>query len=523
MKLTVTIFVFVSLLIVLLSPADLNAEIKEGDTLKFWSVSYVDWLQPPLPAQKEISAVCKKVGEKCYVFVEADYPGFINQQSIDNLVSKFDTSFTKNLVPLYGPIPDALDKDPRIFILAVDSVWWGGYFDPTHQMPDSMVNRLWNIHSSEREIIYITVDALSWDASGTVAHEFGHMLQWGQDHSPEPRDNPTFYWEDTWIDEGFSTFAAVYLGGDIYQSGVFDYSPFFAADPNTSLIYFSSYSCSRLYMIFMFEHYGGKEYIKTLISDQANGIKGVRNTLSKLGYKETFEDTFEHWVLTNYLQNKNYMDGKYSYNHYDFPAAMVFGSFFTFPNSTTHDLKPFGSDYLLLENLMEKPLEIKFEGDTTSKFRVAMVFFNSSDSSIQGIKTMNLNNGSTGKYIDDSSGIKYDRILLAVMNIDTNLTDSQTGNYKINFAYQETDVYESADNNNIFVYPNPANDIINIDLKSNYVSRKDIEIYSIDGSLVQKENCFDQTIRLNIGKLQPGSYLIKVNIDGKVYKYKFVK
>ncbi len=86
--------------------------------------------------------------------------------------------------------------------------------------------RIWDRHSNQREIIYVAASAFTY-LDDVVPHEFGHMLHWRQDHSPEPIENPTKYWEDAWVDEGFSTFAEIYLTENIYQHDVPDNGTFF--------------------------------------------------------------------------------------------------------------------------------------------------------------------------------------------------------------------------------------------------------------------------------------------------------
>ncbi|MGA2296418.1 MAG: hypothetical protein ABSG15_02600, partial [FCB group bacterium] len=200
----------------------LRAEYKVGDTTSFWSVSYIDWYSGNYPKQDHIPAVCKKVGEQCYVFIEKKYVDSIPQSTIDYYAGQFDTVYYPRLTPLYGPVPDMLDHDPRVFLFVTYNDWWSGYEDPTSELPDTMTMRIWGVHSNEHEMLYFSTIWFKPENVCAVAHEFGHLLHWGQDHSPEPPDKPVKYWEDTWVDEGFSTFAQDYLCSDINQKDVPD-------------------------------------------------------------------------------------------------------------------------------------------------------------------------------------------------------------------------------------------------------------------------------------------------------------
>ena len=164
------------------------SQYNDGDTLKFWSVTYIDW--PPLQSspQRLVNAICKKAGNHCYVFVE-DSATQPLQANVDSLVHTFDYHFYDSLTTRYGPVPNVFDNDSNIFILVLNEPSWYGYFDPGQQMSDSMVYAQWNRHSCQREIIYVSADHFNY-AVDIVAHEFGHLLHWQQDHSPEPIINP---------------------------------------------------------------------------------------------------------------------------------------------------------------------------------------------------------------------------------------------------------------------------------------------------------------------------------------------
>ena len=111
------------------------SQYQVGDTLSFWSVTYIDW--PPLQnaPQRQLDAVCKKAGNHCYIFVEenAQVPP---QAYMDSLINKFDHHFYDSLTFRYGPVPDVFDHDSNIFILVLNEYDWSGYFDPGQQMSD---------------------------------------------------------------------------------------------------------------------------------------------------------------------------------------------------------------------------------------------------------------------------------------------------------------------------------------------------------------------------------------------------
>ncbi len=75
-------------------------------------------------------------------------------------------------------------------------------------------------------------------------------------------------------------------------------------------------------------------------------------------------------------------------------------------------------------------------------------------------------------------------------------------------------------NNKIAIYPNPANDFINI--QSNYLVQK-IEIQDLNGRMISNENQNSESIVININELSNGIYLLKIQTEKGVLINKFIK
>lgn len=71
-----------------------------------------------------------------------------------------------------------------------------------------------------------------------------------------------------------------------------------------------------------------------------------------------------------------------------------------------------------------------------------------------------------------------------------------------------------------FIFPNPANDILNIEGLNGLGNFK---IYSIDGKIMQDEKIDSKTIKIDISELKNGIYFIAIEIEGKLYNFKFIK
>ena len=404
--------------------------ISIGDTLQFWSVAYIDWQPRPLPRQYLIKAVCVTVGVHCYIFIDTALASAPDSSVIEETAAQFDTLFVPGLTDVYGPVPDEFDNDPRVFLLIVrPTPYWGGYFDPVHQMADAMVHELWGRHSNESEIIYVIPDFLP----DVTLHELGHMLLWGQDHSPEPPENPVTYWEEGWIDEAFATFTTPLILEGLSREGVWDRNTYFATEPDRPLIHFlggADYNKVKLWSTFMYEHYGGSDFYSILAADQANGIAGVRNTLQALGFQESFEETFEQWVLANYLDDPTYQAGKYSYYHYDFPSCALSADHCLYPvNLAEGGVGAYGVDYVAFTSTTSQAHVISFDGEEDVRFRLTCILMKRSDTSVVGIARVTLDSLNRGSLHAAAFGSGYDRIVMTVMCVDSSLDEDEFAPY----------------------------------------------------------------------------------------------
>ncbi len=79
-------------------------------------------------------------------------------------------------------------------------------------------------------------------------------------------------------------------------------------------------------------------------------------------------------------------------------------------------------------------------------------------------------------------------------------------------------------NDDIKVYPNPANNTITI-AASDYTYIEEIIIYDVLGNNVYTKNMMascESTVVLNIQDLKVGLYIIKILVDGKIVIRKFI-
>jgi hypothetical protein len=74
-------------------------------------------------------------------------------------------------------------------------------------------------------------------------------------------------------------------------------------------------------------------------------------------------------------------------------------------------------------------------------------------------------------------------------------------------------------NNPLTIFPNPATDVITI---SGLDGKGEIEIWSADGKLLQRENVNAQTQLLNLKKLIDGTYLLRYNNGENIFVHRLL-
>jgi immune inhibitor A len=138
---------------------------------------------------------------------------------------------------------------------------------------------------------------------GVFAHEFEHLIHFDQD--PD---------EPSWVDEGLADMAGFFCGYGHSSGHIANYLVY---HPMVSLTFWGGgledYGASYLFALYLYEQFGGADFISALVQDQANGIEGIENTLAAFGYKETFDEIFDNWTVANYLDDTRKAGGKYGY------------------------------------------------------------------------------------------------------------------------------------------------------------------------------------------------------------------
>ncbi len=150
---------------------------------------------------------------------------------------------------------------------------------------------------------------------GVFAHEFEHLIHF--DIDPD---------EPSWVDEGLADLS-MYLSGYGHSSGHIAY--YMVYHPMVSLTFWGGgledYGASYLFQLYLFEKFGGTDFVSALVQEQANGIEGIETTLADFGYGETFDEIFDNWTVANYIDDTRKAGGKYGYETLDVGTMDTWG------------------------------------------------------------------------------------------------------------------------------------------------------------------------------------------------------
>lgn len=76
------------------------------------------------------------------------------------------------------------------------------------------------------------------------------------------------------------------------------------------------------------------------------------------------------------------------------------------------------------------------------------------------------------------------------------------------------------------IYPNPATDIVTIDLPANWQKKNlKFEIFNLNGQVLNnlQTTIYKENVRLDLGKLPKGIYFVKLSCEGQTGLRKIVK
>lgn len=238
------------------------------------------------------------------------YGDLITTAQFEGLMWEFDNIIYETVTDVFGEPLARGDEGQKIWIL-IFNIRDESYYDDSQT--SYVVGYFSASINAENNKNIMHCDAFDWEnragpgssrvMEGVFAHEFEHLVHFDQD--PD---------EPSWVDEGLADLAGYLCGYGHWSSHIWEY---LAYHWFTSLTFWGGgledYGASYLFALYLFEHYGGADFIRDLVQEQANGIEGIQNTLYAHGYWISFDRLFDHWTIANYLDDTSKWGGKYGY------------------------------------------------------------------------------------------------------------------------------------------------------------------------------------------------------------------
>jgi len=235
------------------------------------------------------------------------------------LLDQFDSNIYPAVTGVFGDLLPRGDEGQKVWVLIHnirDESYYGdyefyvaGYFSSSENAQNN--KNMFHIDSYDWQERVGPDGDRPYLYEGVFAHEFEHMVHFDTD--PD---------EPSWVDEGLADLA-MFLSGYGHSDGHIDY--YFRRHWYTALTFWGGgledYGASYLFALYLFEHYGGADFITALVQEQTNGIEGIENTLAAFGYTESFDDIYDAWTIANWIDDTRKAGGKYGYETLDIGGA----------------------------------------------------------------------------------------------------------------------------------------------------------------------------------------------------------
>lgn len=251
----------------------------------------------------------------------------ISTAQLAYLLDEFDNTMWPTNTSVYGePLPRG-EEGQKIWTL-IFNIRDESYYDCTQE--SYIAGYFSASESAENNKNIMHIDSYDWANrtgpgdpphraylyEGVFAHEFEHLIHFDQD--PD---------EPSWVDEGLADLAGFLCGYGHFDGHLFNY---IAYHPMVSLTFWGGgledYGASYLFQLYLYEKYGGAAFTSTLVQEQANGIEGIEKALAAFGYRDSFDDIFDNWVVANYIDDTRKAGGKFGYDTLDIGSADTRGA-----------------------------------------------------------------------------------------------------------------------------------------------------------------------------------------------------
>ncbi len=244
----------------------------------------------------------RHVSPHAYWFIEDGIQ--VDQDDIERSAEEFEDNVYPSVTNAFGQEWNpGVDGDPHLYVISARLRGVGGYFSAADEYPREV-----RPVSNEIEAIYVNARYLPIGSdifSQVLAHELQHAVHWNHDLS-----------EETWVNEGLSELAITVAGYpelsilEFRRAGPASLTIWPADDVGGA----ESYGAASLFMRYLTDHYGGRDDLRPLLAQKADGIQGIDAFLQAEGHNVTFAEVFRDWAVANVLDEDQ---SRYGYSDLD--------------------------------------------------------------------------------------------------------------------------------------------------------------------------------------------------------------
>jgi len=254
---------------------------------------------------------------------------FINEDDINKVITLFDKSTNANpnkgiyqlLTEEFGvqSVPD-FDKQPKIN-LVLHNIVEKGETENTTSNGNNGTTKLTGYFRAEDQSLagntnkgdYIYIDSKETteaERGSALAHQLLRFMIWNQDYN-----------EERWVSEGIA-FIAERICGYPLPVAMPDFQTLIGANTVFSLIagtplspwkvapdngdMNNRYTMVSMFFTYLYENFGGLDFIKKIINEPENGWQGIQNVLNEENIK--FADIFATWTVANAINDVTQKD-----------------------------------------------------------------------------------------------------------------------------------------------------------------------------------------------------------------------
>jgi immune inhibitor A len=278
-----------------------------------------------------------------------------DQAEVQAIAERLENEYYPRLVNLFGQEwQPGVDNDPHFSILHLageSNASELGYFSSVDEYPQTLYS-----DSNQQEIVYLIMGNLDLGEDlyyGTLVHELQHLIQWYVDPN-----------ESTWLNEGLSQLAEIYVGLDTATPIDYTHRPetrLNTWDYETDAVD-AHYSGAYLYSVYLWEQLG-ETAVQELSRHPANGLASVQAILQGYAPERSLVDFTADWAAANFLDNPD-AGSQFHYQNLDLGRPAFEWRVKQLPQEETFTLDQFGTHYVELD--VRGPITVTFAGDTTA-------------------------------------------------------------------------------------------------------------------------------------------------------------